>query len=281
MVVRDLNAWIDRELIPRLSLGDVFEGLEFHHGSGEARARCPSHGGDNPTSFCVNEETLLWHCFSCGKGGNAIQYRELRYDLPVAEALKELRRIAHLELPSGWDTRKPRDATAAPFECFFDISRSFLFDGDFPEGREYLVATRRLPEASLSRLEIGYVPTIDELRRRLRAEGCDLRRADETGLLHPQWSGRVIGPWRDAQEQIGTFWGRGIREGVRVKYFYLPRARRSHLPLYGFSRLRRRGRSRVVIVEGFFDALHLHAVGFPEAVAVGGMGGQVTSQRWS
>jgi DNA primase len=46
-------------------------------GSGpELRGRCPIHGGDNPTSFSVNVEEQLFHCFSCGEGGDLIDLCE-------------------------------------------------------------------------------------------------------------------------------------------------------------------------------------------------------------
>ena len=40
------------------------------------RARCVVHGGDNPTSFSINPEKQLWHCFSCGEGGDLIDLCE-------------------------------------------------------------------------------------------------------------------------------------------------------------------------------------------------------------
>lgn len=40
------------------------------------RSRCPVHDGDNPYSFSVDAEKQLWHCFSCGAGGDLINLCE-------------------------------------------------------------------------------------------------------------------------------------------------------------------------------------------------------------
>lgn len=41
------------------------------------RARCIVHGGDNPASFSIDPDQGLWHCFSCGEGGDLITLCEL------------------------------------------------------------------------------------------------------------------------------------------------------------------------------------------------------------
>lgn len=46
--------------------------LTSHISRGEHFASCilPSHpGGDRSPSFSINQETLLWHCFTCDRGG--------------------------------------------------------------------------------------------------------------------------------------------------------------------------------------------------------------------
>jgi len=58
---------------------------------GWARARCPIHGGDNPTSFSVNLENGGFFCHSCGaKGGDVLEFLRLRYELSFPDALKRL-----------------------------------------------------------------------------------------------------------------------------------------------------------------------------------------------
>ena len=88
----------------QLPLAAVLELLGFEarerHGD-QVRGRCPVHGSKTPgsRSFAAHLGKGMWHCFSCGAGGNAL-------DLWVAITRQELhaavldlcRRLGH-ELP--------------------------------------------------------------------------------------------------------------------------------------------------------------------------------------
>ena len=58
---------------------------------GWARARCPIHGGDNPTAFSVNLENGGFFCHACGaKGGDLVAYVMQRDKLDFPSACKQL-----------------------------------------------------------------------------------------------------------------------------------------------------------------------------------------------
>ncbi len=52
------------------------EHTELRQAGKELRGRCLIHGGDNPTSFCVNTERQRFRCFSCGERGDLIDLCE-------------------------------------------------------------------------------------------------------------------------------------------------------------------------------------------------------------
>jgi hypothetical protein len=73
----------------------------------ELRGRCPVHGGDNPTSFCVNVEKQVFRCHACSEGGDLISlYRaveggelwevivglSIRFSVPLPEKPESWRR---------------------------------------------------------------------------------------------------------------------------------------------------------------------------------------------
>ena len=70
------------------------------------RARCIVHDGDNPTSFSIDPERQLWHCFSCGEGGDLINLCEAverhadRWTAVVSLAIQY--NIALPEKPEKW-----------------------------------------------------------------------------------------------------------------------------------------------------------------------------------
>ncbi len=52
------------------------EHTELRQVGKELRGRCPIHNGDNPTSFSINPAEQVFHCFSCGEGGDLIDLCE-------------------------------------------------------------------------------------------------------------------------------------------------------------------------------------------------------------
>jgi DNA primase len=83
------------------------------------RARCIVHGGDNPQSFSVDPERQLWHCFSCGHGGDLIDLCELvERHADSWTAIVSLAQQFNIELPSRsekwheWQDEKVRIRSA-------------------------------------------------------------------------------------------------------------------------------------------------------------------------
>lgn len=76
------------------------------------RGRCPVHDGGNPTSFSVSPAEGLWHCHSCGEGGDAVRLAKLlrshdRDDTAAAELLLE-RGIEPPARPAEWFRKNER-----------------------------------------------------------------------------------------------------------------------------------------------------------------------------
>lgn len=273
----DILDWIEHEITPRLSPEQVFEGVDLRSHGASLRGRCPLHGGTNPTSFTVKRETLQYHCFSCDARGNALTYLYETRGFGFPEALEFLANSAGVDSPE----QSPRDPAQVVLRTFVETARALLHGDLGKPARSYLLDTRRFPAGSLHKLDIGWIPSLPPLVRQLRGTGCDMRLAKQLGVLHPAWEGRVIGPWRGLGGQIGTIWGRSLTDGD-TKYFYLPGQRRSHLLPYGVNRANRRSRDarRLVLVEGFMDVLHLQAIGFHNAAAIGGSGSSLGATGW-
>lgn len=63
------------------------------------KACCPFHNERTP-SFSVDPAKQLYHCFGCGKGGNAITFLRDIENIDTIDAIKMLADEAHMELPS-------------------------------------------------------------------------------------------------------------------------------------------------------------------------------------
>ena len=127
---------------------------------------------------------------------------------------------------------------------------------------------------------MGYaLPRWDALLRVLKTRGYPDKVLEAAGLSVPRQSGsgyydrfrnRLMIPIWDVSGKVVAFGGRAL-ESTEVKYLNSPETalyRKGH-HLYGLNLATRaiRDRKVVIVVEGYFDAIMLHAHGFGHAVA--------------
>ncbi|MEB3317384.1 MAG: DNA primase [Cyanobacteriota bacterium] len=249
---------------------------------------CPFHDDTSP-SMTVSPSKQIYYCFSCGAGGNAIKFLmefqrasfsdvvlELarRYQLPVEtlegpqqERLRQqlsrrdqLHRV--LTLAAGWFAAQLRDPRGA-------------------EALRYLRETRGLSEATLANFQLGYAPDRwDGLLSHLAAvEGFGPEVLEAAGLVVARKGGegfydrfrhRLMVPIRDRQGRVIGFGGRSL-DGAEPKYLNSPETEvfAKGLHLFALDRAADpiRRADLAVVVEGYFDAISLHAAGITHAVA--------------
>jgi len=69
--------------------------------SSEINILCPFHNDNNFGNARINEETGLFNCFSCGKGGNIYQFVALLEDITDEEAYKLV--VNNFNLPNTYN----------------------------------------------------------------------------------------------------------------------------------------------------------------------------------
>jgi DNA primase catalytic core len=131
--------------------------------------------------------------------------------------------------------------------------------------RAYLVEERTFPEDELEPLEFGFYPSVDEVKKVLRAKGYTEDELAAAGVVSSWWTGRLMGPWRDGRGNVVNVWGRLLAEGEGPKYLYQKGGKKASP--FG---LEDAGGKDLVYVEGILDALRLRAAGVPDVVAAGG-----------
>jgi len=239
---------------------------------------CPFHPEKTP-SFTVNEERGLFHCFGCGIGGTVFTFVMRAEHIGFPEAVELLARRAGVQLPE----RAERDPGGAERQASFDVNevaqRHFhhaLHAAVGAPARRYL-EQRSLPAAVVQEYGLGFCPpsgtslvrSLTGQRQQRAAEvGLIGRRAD--GMWYERFRGRVTFPIRDGSGRIVGFGGRTLGSD-HPKYLNSPESSVFHKGqvLYGLFEARKAidAEQRLIIVEGYLDALALVGAGIGCVVA--------------
>lgn len=159
---------IDRQTVQRiLDTADIVDVVsdfvELKKRGANYVGLCPFHNDRSP-SFSVNRARGICKCFSCGEGGNPVNFVMKIRQCSFGEALRYLASKYNIEIHETELTdeelrqRQERDSLFATVEAagaYFAAMRST------PEGREALhplIGTRAIPDTLLDRCDIGYVP---------------------------------------------------------------------------------------------------------------------------
>ena len=273
--------WLD-ELRMRTTLSAVIgRTVRLTKAGREFKACCPFHNEKTP-SFYVNDEKGFYHCFGCEAHGDAIRWLTDQRGMPFMDAVKELAAEAGMEVPAPDPRAAERaekraslhDVTAAAQQWYVDK----LGSADGAEARAYL-RRRGFSEKVVREFGFGFAP---EDRQALKTA---LSNFDESTLIeagmridvegkdpYDRFRGRLMLPIQDARGRVIAFGGRILdSDAYGPKYLNSP-----DTPLFDKGRtlynLHRaapaaRQSGRIVVVEGYMDAIALANAGLAEAVA--------------
>jgi len=245
------------------------------------RGPCPFHHGKND-NFSISPRGG-YKCFVCGESGDVFTFVQKQLGLDFVEAVKWVGAKSGIEVREVERVREQRDDREPLFEALAAAAEFFERQlWDEPEGepaRQYL-ESRSLARDVAVKGGLGFA-TRDPiaLRDHLRALGHDDARQLEVGLLvqrederepRPRFRGRLMFPIHDAQGRVIAFGGRVIGPG-EPKYLNSPETPvfSKGRTLYGLHRAKHaiRKEDRVLVVEGYFDAVRVASVGVENVVA--------------
>lgn len=238
---------------------------------------CPFHGERTP-SFRVVQDRGFYHCFGCGKHGDALSWTMEREGLSFPEALEQLARAAGISLPAY----RERPAGAVELDDrlrgVMELAQAFYTSqfGQSDAARRYLSA-RAIQEPFAREVGLGWAPEgWDRLVTHLRQQGVSAELMEQSGLASRTERGsqvdflrnRITIPIHDARGRIVAFGGRGLGD-EKPKYLNTRESPIFHKSdtLFGFHRAKGALRDGGLVVEGYFDVLQLHQQGLPTAVA--------------
>ena len=250
---------------------------------------CPFHPEKTP-SFHVNPGRQIFHCFGCGKGGDAFTWLMEREGMTFPEAARELGRRVGVEVrerilsseEAEQERRRSetREWVARANELACSFWEQALWSPQGENARAYLEG-RGLKEETIRAHRVGYAPgSWDALTSHLAEQRVPERFLAETGLVQPRKQGgfydrfrdRVITPVFDLRGRVVAASGRLLDpQAEAAKYINSPETVlfRKGRSLFGLHAARSiiRQRGHAILVEGNFDLLTLHQEGYSQTVA--------------
>jgi len=290
------------DLLARVDIVDVIqERVPLKKAGRDWSARCPFHDERSP-SFTVSPAKQFYHCFGCGAHGSAIGFL-MNYDrLEFPDAVEELANRAGLKVPYEGGREAPRE-DATDLYNLLDAAAKFYRRqlGENETASEYF-AKRGLDEANLARFNLGYAPDQwDALKNALGTNAQRIALLEKTGMLtsgergtkYDRFRDRVMFPILDRRGRTIAFGGRVLasnssdhpdRENQTAgipartfqksdgpKYLNSPETPLFHKgrELFGLWQVREANQkiARLIVVEGYMDAISLHQFGVTQAVA--------------
>jgi DNA primase len=270
------------ELRARVSIVDVVaRKVRLIRKGHEYSGLCPFHNEKTP-SFTVSAEKGFYHCFGCGAHGDAISFAMRAEGLSFMEAVERLAAQAGMQVPQATPEEAAQSRRAASVlealeaACKFYEQRLRL-----PEGRQALAYARgrALSEETIARFRLGYAPPGNALKTALLRDGWEEATLAEAGLIGIPDDGRssydilrdrLTFAIADGRGRPIAFGGRILGDG-QPKYLNSPDSPVFHKGrvLYGLAQARAAAHEsgRIVVVEGYMDAIAMSQAGLAEVVA--------------
>lgn len=262
---------------------------------------CPFHNDSNP-SFSVSPTRGICHCFTCGKGGNAINFLMELEQMTYPDALRWLAKKYKIEIQERKLTNEEKQRESERESMFIvnDWAAKYfqdilLHDVDgIAIGMAYFRG-RGFRDDIIRKFQLGFaLPKRTALAEAAKAAGYNPKYLVDTGLCFKvdkdeagnksgedkvldRFSGRAIFPWFSVSGKVVAFGGRVLdsrTKGISQKYVNSPDSVIYHKEreLYGLYQAKKAIAKEdcVFMVEGYTDVISMHQCGIENVVANSG-----------
>lgn len=248
---------------------------------------CPFHREKTP-SFCVSMDKQIFKCFGCSQGGNVISFIMKIENLDFWESVELLANRAHIDLSSyeqatsfNSNKKEINDLKEVIFEInkqagiYYHNNLIEYLNGNNNLVKEY-VKKRQFDIKTINKFGIGFAngkePLFDYLLKlgfkkdQILNSGIIIQ--NEKGKIYDRFFSRLIFPIFDIRDRIIAFGGR-VLDNSLPKYLNSQENEVYHKgkTLYLMNFAKREKKDKIIIVEGYMDAIALQKSGFTNVVA--------------
>lgn len=258
--------------------------------------KCPFHEERTP-SFSVNEEKQIFHCFSCGRGGNAFSFLMEVENMSFPQAVLKLAPQAGVDIDDSYldnqanvqvdsETKALRDLYAEATKLYHHL----LVNTDSGEQALTYLTARGLDESTIDAFMLGYAPEGNILYEYFQTQKVDyqlLRKSElfvewSDGSLHDRFTNRVLFTIRDSSGHPIAFSGRKLTNDDDIpKYVNSPESplfnKSAELFNLDLAKDTIKKQKTVILFEGFMDVIAAFQSGIVNGVA--SMGTSLTIEQ--
>lgn len=243
---------------------------------------CPFHNEKSP-SFSVSPDKQIFHCFGCGVGGDVINFVKKIENIGFLDSVRLLAEKSGIQLPN--DISKAEEENIKLKNRVYKINElaakfyhENLYKPTSKIAQDY-IKKRKLNNATLKSFLMGYASnSSNELLRYLKEQGfteeellasCLIGKSDRG--YYDKFRNRLMIPIRDERGRFIAFGGR-VLDDSKPKYINSPEniVYSKGRNLFGLN-VAREGvhgpLKRLLIVEGYMDAISLYQRGITNVVA--------------
>lgn len=240
---------------------------------------CPFHNEKSP-SFSVSQEKQIFNCFGCHTGGDVIRFVSKIENISFKEAIEVLADRAGIALPKSNNERENeleylKSRVYEINKIAAEYYHQTLYSPISKNAQEY-VKKRKLDNKTLKAFMIGYSHENGSLYKILKENGfkdeeilaSSLVGKNENGRLYDKFRGRLMFPIKDVRERVIAFGGR-VLDDSKPKYINSPEniVYSKGRQLFGLNVAKKSGNKKIIIVEGYMDAVSLYQRGIENVVA--------------
>lgn len=245
---------------------------------------CPFHSEKTP-SFGIHSGHQYYKCFGCDAGGDVLQFVGQIESLTFPETLKLLAERYGIPMPERQRSDDPEAQRTAALleihEAAAELFQNNLRGSEGAEARKYLQSRGVSPDATRE-FRLGLADgSGQQLSQRLKRFGEGLlidsglvaKRPESSGV-YDRFRSRLMFPIHSDSGKVIAFGGRALRQDDKVKYLNSPETKlyTKSSVLYNMHRAKTAARKndRLILVEGYMDAIGIYSAGVAEVVAICG-----------
>ena len=242
---------------------------------------CPFHNDKRP-SMSVSPSKGIYKCFSCGAGGDALNFLVKIQNKEYKEVIFELAEKFGIEPPKKFHSnpesrneKKEMLLACKKASDFYNLQIKTASDANIATS---ILHKRDITDEIINQYCLGWAPNkhdllYKELKKEFKEEILEkagLIVKTENGKWADRFRNRIIIPIRNENGECVAFGGRAVKDGERAKYINSPETliyNKSKI-LFGLDTAKDEIKEQdgVIIMEGYFDVISAQVHGVKNAV---------------